>query len=533
MPDEEWWRGSVTYQIYPRSFQDENGDGMGDLPGILRRLPHVADLGVDAIWLSPIFTSPMADMGYDVSDHRGIDPSFGTMADFEALVERAHDLGLKVIIDQVLSHSSDRHPFFTESRSSRSNPRADWYVWHDARPEGSPPNNWQSIFGGPAWTWDVRRRQYYFHQFLREQPDFNFHNPEVQDWALDTLRFWLEKGVDGFRLDAVNHYVHDAEFRDNPPDIRPKAGPDYKTFEMQYPIHSKNRPENLAFMERVRALTDRYEARTLIGEIGEAHHPVERLQEYTGPGRLHQAYHTALMHEPYGAAFFRDQLTSMFRDGYEGCPNWAFSSHDVPRHVSRWGAHWRDPEAFAKMTAALLLSIRGSVCLYQGEELGLLQTELAYDELVDPEGRMFFPDHPGRDGARTPMPWEAEARHAGFSAAATTWLPVKAPEAARAVDRQADDPASVLSFYRRMLRLRRERASLIRGGMTFLEAPDEVLAFDRGGDTLCVFNLGTRPAEMPVAADAAPLLAEGTRLAEGRLHLDANGLMIAAAARAG
>ncbi|WP_422071694.1 alpha-amylase family glycosyl hydrolase [Tranquillimonas rosea] len=525
--DQEWWRGSVTYQIYPRSFQDDNADGMGDLQGIIRRLPHVADMGVDAIWLSPFFTSPMADMGYDVSDHRDVDPTFGTLADFDALVARAHELGLKVIIDQVLSHSSDRHPFFQESRSSRSNAKADWYVWHDARPEGSPPNNWQSIFGGPAWTWDVRRRQYYFHQFLKEQPDLNFHNPEVQDWALDTLRFWLDRGVDGFRLDAVNHYVHDAELRDNPPDIREKSEPDYKTFEMQYPIHSKNRPENLTFIERVRALTDSYDARTLIGEIGEAHHPVERLQDYTGPGRLHQAYHTALMHKPYGAAFIRSQLEEMFRDGYAGCPNWAFSSHDVPRHVSRWADYAATSEAFAKMTCALLLSLRGSVCLYQGEELGLEQTELDYDELVDPEGKTFYPENPGRDGSRTPMPWTADAPQAGFSEAPTTWLPIKPTQARRAVDRQEGDPESVLSFYKRMIALRRERPALRSGGMRFLDLPPPLLGIRRGDDTLCVFNLDPVAAEAEFSGMGGILASEGVTCDGAHISFAPNGFVIA------
>lgn len=528
--DENWWSGSVTYQIYPRSFQDDNGDGFGDLRGITRRLGHVADLGVDAIWLSPFFTSPMADMGYDVADHRGIDPSFGTMADFDALVARAHALGLKVIIDQVLSHSSDQHPFFMESRSSRRNDKADWYVWADAKPEGSPPNNWQSIFGGPAWTWDVRRRQYYFHQFLKEQPDLNFHNPQVQDWALDTLRFWLDKGVDGFRLDAVNHYVHDLELRDNPPDIREKFEPDYKPFEMQYPIHSKNRPENLAFMERVRALTDTYSGRTLIGEIGEAHHPVERLQDYTGPGRLHQAYHTALMHKSFDAAFVRSQIETMFSDGYSGCPNWAFSSHDVPRHVSRWAEHAVNTDAFAKMTGALLLCLRGSVCLYQGEELGLEQTELTYDELVDPEGKTFWPDNPGRDGCRTPMPWEAGAPNAGFSQAAETWLPMKPAQAARAVDMQADVPDSVLAFYKRMIALRRTHPALRSDRMRFVQTEDPILGFRRGDDTLCLFNLGPKPRGTGLQARGDVLIGQDFTQTDGQVALGPNGFVIMAEA---
>ena len=253
----DWWRGAVIYQIYPRSFQDSNGDGIGDLVGITERLPYVAELGVDAIWLSPIFTSPMADMGYDVSDYTDIDPIFGSLADFDALLERAHALGLKVIIDQVLSHSSIEHPFFKESRQSRNNPKADWYVWADPKHDGSPPNNWLSIFGGGAWAWEPRRCQYYLHNFLAEQPDFNFHNPEVQDWLLSTMRFWLERGVDGFRLDTVNFYFHDKLLRDDPADFRVKAKPEWNPYGMQYHLFSKNQPENLIFLERMRKLARR------------------------------------------------------------------------------------------------------------------------------------------------------------------------------------------------------------------------------------------------------------------------------------
>ena len=298
----DWWRGSVTYQIYPRSFQDSNGDGIGDLRGITERLGYVADLGVDAIWLSPIFVSPMADMGYDVSDYTDIDPIFGSLADFDAMVARAHELGLKVIIDQVLSHSSDQHPFFKESRASRDNPKADWYVWADPKHDGSPPNNWISIFGGPAWAWDTRRRQYYFHNFLAEQPDFNFHNPDVQDWLLGTMRFWLDRGVDGFRLDTVNFYFHDKLLRDDPADYRRKDEPESNPYDMQYHIFSKNQPDNLIFLERMRALLDEYEARAMVGEVGESHHPIRMMGEYTSGKRLQKAYSFEMLGTPFNAA---------------------------------------------------------------------------------------------------------------------------------------------------------------------------------------------------------------------------------------
>ncbi len=486
----DWWRYAVIYQIYPRSFQDDDGDGAGDLRGITRRLDHVASLGADAIWLSPIFTSPMKDMGYDVSDYCDIDPSFGTLADFDVLVARAHELGLKVILDQVYSHSSDQHPFFKESRTSRNNPKADWYVWADAKPDGTPPNNWQSIFGGPAWTWDARRRQYYFHNFLKEQPDLNLHNPEVLDWIISVMRFWLERGVDGFRLDAINHICHDQNLRDNPVDSRPKSAPDIKTYDMQHPIHSKNQPEALAVMERLRAVLDEYEDRAFIGEIGEAHNPAEVLIQYTSGQRLHMAYNTALMMPEFSPARFAREINAIIHDPRGGWPCWAFSNHDVIRHVSRWAGHAVCEDAFARLTAALLLSLPGSVCIYQGEELGLPQSQLDFHELVDPEGLVFWPENPGRDGARTPIPWSASDSHGGFSKAPRTWLPIKPAHLARACNLQEQDNNAVLHFYRKMIALRRATPALNSLETTFLDMPESVLGMRRGKDLWCLFNLG-------------------------------------------
>ena len=528
--DEAWWRGAAIYQIYPRSFQDSTGSGTGDLPGVTRRLAHVADLGADAIWLSPFFPSPMRDMGYDVSDHRGVDPSFGTLADFDALVRRAHDLGLRVLIDQVLSHTSDRHPLFERSRRARTGPGADWYLWADPKPDGSPPNNWQAIFGGPAWEWEPRRRQYYFHNFLAAQPDLDLLHPEVQDWALDTLLFWLDRGVDGFRLDAVNHYVQDPRLPDNPPD--PEADRPLRTYDWQVPVHTKNRPENLAFVERMRAFLDARGAPLLLGEIGERREPVERLAEYTGPGRLHMGYSEMLVGRAFTAAHFRREVETFFRLAPEGWPSWAFSNHDVPRHVGRWAAHGASPDALAKLCCALLLSLPGAVCLYQGEELGLADAALAYEDLVDPEGLAFWPENPGRDGARTPMPWEAGEPQAGFSTAARTWLPMPAEHAARAVDAQAADPDSVLHLYRRMLALRRGSRDLRHGRVRFLDAPEPVLAFVRGEATLCAFNLGTRPATLRLGPVREALAIEASRPDENTLALGPNGFVIGASSPA-
>jgi alpha-glucosidase len=522
----EWWRGSVTYQIYPRSFQDSNDDGVGDLAGITARLDHVAQLGVDAVWLSPVFTSPMVDMGYDISNHRDIDPTFGTLDDFDNLVCRAHDLGLKVIIDQVLNHTSDRHPLFTESRSSRENPKSDWYVWADPRPDGTPPNNWQSVFGGSAWQWDTRRYQYYLHNFMVAQPDLNFHNPEVQDWALDTLRFWLDRGVDGFRFDTVNFYFHDRLLRDDAADFRIKAKPAFKTYDMQYHLFSKNQPENLAFLSRIRALMDGYGATTSIGEVGEDHHPLEIMGQYTSDRRLHMAYTFGMMGFDFTAAHFRNQITRFFAAAPDGWPCWAFSNHDVVRHLTRWMPHAANSDALARLAAAMLLSFRGSVCIFQGEELGQRETELTYDEVIDPQGKSFWPDDKGRDGCRTPMVWD-ESPNSGFTEG-TPWLPIKAPQAARAAILQANNSDSVLALYRKMIALRRERNDLRHGSISFLETPEPILAFRRGDQTLCAFNLSSKAVGLNLPYPKQVLLSQSLETG-GMLTLGPNGFVIAVA----
>ena len=524
--DMDWWRGAVIYQIYPRSFQDSDGDGIGDLRGIIDRLPHVAGLGVDAIWLSPIFTSPMKDMGYDIADYKDIDPSFGTLADFDALVARAHELGLKVMIDQVISHSSDRHPLFAESRASREGPKADWYVWADPKPDGTPPTNWQSLFGGPAWTWDARRRQYYLHNFLSSQPDLNFHNTEVQDYMLDVLRFWLERGVDGFRLDVVNFYFHDPELRDNPVDFRPKTQPDIRPFDMQYAIYQKTRPENLAFLQRLRALMDEYDARTTVGEVGELHHPIETMAAYTSDRRLHMAYSFEMLGPNFTPAHFRHQIDEFFRIAPEGWPCWAFSNHDVIRHVSRWAQPGDDLQALAKLCAALLLSLPGSVCLYQGEELGQLETLLARDEIVDPQGIAFWPDEKGRDGCRTPMTWQADAPNGGFSTAPRPWLPVKPAQLAQAADLQEQSNDSVLHFYRQMLHIRRTTPALRSGGFRFERAEDGVLVFSRGDGVTCCFNLSRLPRTVDIGTAGGVLVASDARVAGQGVSLGPLGFAI-------
>lgn len=521
----EWWRGAVTYQVYPRSFQDDSGDGVGDLAGITRRLPYLADLGVDVVWLSPVFTSPMEDMGYDVADYRDIDPVFGTLADFDALIARAHDLGLKVIVDQVLSHSSARHPAFQESRQSRDNERADWYVWADPRPDGSPPNNWLSVFGGPAWTWDARRKQYYFHNFLASQPDFNFHNPEVVAWHEETLRFWLDRGLDGFRFDTANYFYHDRLLRDDAADTRPKPEPEANPYNMQHHLHSKNQPENLRWLERIRRVLDSYPGRSSVGEVGETINAIAMMGTYTAPGRLHQCYSFEMFGDEYSPAFFRGKVEEFFAGAPLGWPMWAFSNHDVRRHVTRWAGLGASPEALARQAGALLLALPGSICLWQGEELGQTDTELSFEDLTDPQGIAFWPAPVGRDNTRTPMVWDGSA-HAGFSTG-KPWLPVKPPQAARHVAGQIGREGSVLEAYRAMIALRKAQEALRLGPCRFLDTPDPVLAFTRGNGKralTCVFNLSPKAVALPLPGLGAALgPSQDCRAKGARLSLGPNG----------
>lgn len=509
--DRDWWRGAVIYQIYPRSFQDQNGDGVGDLVGITSRLDYVADLGVDAIWLSPVFTSPMKDFGYDVSDYRGIDPSFGTLEDFDRLVQKAHSLGLKVIIDQVISHSSDKHAWFAESRQNRTNARSDWYVWADPKPDGTPPNNWLSIFGGSAWQWDSRRMQYYLHNFLVSQPDLNFHNPEVQDALLGDMRFWLERGVDGFRLDTVNFYFHSTGLESNPvvkpEDFNASTAPAVNPYNFQEHLFDKSRPENLDFLKRLRAMMDEYPGTTTVGEIGDSQHQLEVMAQYTsGDDRLHMAYTFDYLGGEFSAEHFRKSISTTEAGAPDGWICLAFSNHDVVRHVSRWAMHGQEA-AFTRLAATLILAMRGSVCLYQGEELGLKEAELSFSDLVDPYGIEFWPEFKGRDGCRTPMVWQAQVRNGAFSTAERTWLPVPAEHLTHAVDTQHDVEGSVLEFYRALLRFRREHSALIKGDITLLEATGNVLAFirDDGSERLlCVFNMGETGAEFALPPGLSP-----------------------------
>ena len=521
----EWWRDAVIYQIYPRSFQDDNGDGIGDLPGITRRLDHVASLGVDAIWLSPFFTSPDKDMGYDVSDYTSVNPLFGTIGDFDALVARAHDLGLKVIIDQVLSHSSDQHPWFEESRSNKTNPKADWYVWADPKKDGSAPNNWPSVFGGSAWMFDPRRRQYYLHNFLTSQPDLNFHNPEMVEALLETMDFWLRRGVDGFRLDTVNFYVHDKQLRNNP-------AAKYKEFPgnpygAQRHIHSKTQPENIGVLQKLRALLDKYDDRMLIGEVGEdGLRQIEIMGEYTsGQDRLHMAYSFAMLSHDHTPRHFRDCIEGFMRDAPDGWPCWSFSNHDVQRHVTRWARTPEMEDAVARQSINMLISFPGTLGIYQGEEVGQTETDIEFHELQDLGNIDFWPDNKGRDGCRTPMVWDESQPNAGFSTG-EPWLPVKPPQAAHAVAGQDGRNNSVLATYRAALAFRRSRPELSLGETSFPKVRNPLLAVCRTHERVSltgVFNLSDKAQSLRVSDDATLVGAAEGELAKGRLKLPAFG----------
>jgi alpha-glucosidase len=521
-PADPWWRGATIYQIYPRSFLDTNGDGIGDLPGIVAKLEYVASLGVDAIWVSPFFKSPMADFGYDIADYRAVDPVFGTLADFDRLVATAHGLGMKVIIDQVLSHTSDQHAWFQESRQSRTNAKSDWYVWADAQADGTPPNNWLSIFGGVAWTWEPRRGQYYLHNFLSKQPDLNFHNPDVLRCSLDNLRFWLERGVDGMRLDAINFCFHDKLLRDNPP--RPKSERRARGFNAENPYghqwhrYNNTQPEMLPFLESIRNLLDGFPDAMALGEIS-SDDSNATVAEYTQPGRLHMGYSFELLSTESSPQHIRATVEDLMRRAPESWPCWTISNHDVERVVSRWGRSGPPLPHFATQLTALVCSLRGSVCVFQGEELGLGEADVPYEALRDPYGIAFWPTFKGRDGCRTPMPWDTSER-AGFSSGAP-WLPVPEKHLALSVATQERDPTSALHGFRRLLEWRRRHRLLIHGDIEFLVATDTVLAFRRFDDQdalLAAFNLSPEPASVALPGITVNRALGGHGLPEGRIE---------------
>ena len=492
MNEQMWWRGAVIYQIYPRSFYDANQDGIGDLPGIISKLDYIASLGIDAIWISPFFKSPMKDFGYDISDYRDIDPIFGTLADFDELVLKAHALGIKIMIDQVLSHTSDQHQWFIDSRENQTNDKADWYVWADAKEDGTAPNNWLSIFGGSGWTWDPRRQQYYLHNFLTSQPDLNFHNPDVRQAVLDNIEFWLKRGVDGFRLDAINFCYHDAQLRDNPAkpkELRTSIGFDEKNpYAYQYHYYNNTQDENLGFMEDIRSLLNKYPGAVALGEIS-SEDSLKTMAEYTqGDSRLHMGYSFDLLTDNFSAAYIKQVVESLESRVSDGWPCWSISNHDVKRVVTRWGGF--NSNDFAKMLFAMISSLRGSICSYQGEELGLTEADIAFEDIQDPYGITFWPQFKGRDGCRTPHPWQHDSVNAGFSEG-KPWLPVASEHFAKSVDLQDETADSVLNSHRHFNRWRKEQPALRYGDIKFIDTPEPILAFVRqyqGEQLLVCFN---------------------------------------------
>jgi alpha-glucosidase len=491
----EWWRGAVIYQVYLRSFYDSNADGIGDFPGLLAHLDYIAGLGVDAIWITPFYPSPQADFGYDVSDYRGVDPSYGSLADFDAVVAQAHERGLRVIIDQIWSHTAVDHPWFRESRSHRKNEKADWFVWADASADGGPPNNWLSVFGGSAWKWDPSRRQYYLHHFLTSQPKLNLRNDKVMDAHFANAEFWLRRGVDGFRLDAIDFMLHDEALRDNPPPLTKIETP-WNPFRLQRHLHDMCQPASQELMSRIRQFMDDHPGTVTIGEVSSEVGALDRIAKMTGGTRLHMAYTLGVMKSAFVPAMFRQAIVEAIGLNHAGWLCWSFSNHDVIRVASRWNPDGVALQAFVSLTMALLLCIQGSVCLYQGEELGLTETKLPVEAIRDPFGLTFYPAFIGRDGSRTPMPWVGGALHSGFSQASETWLPVAPAHDALAVDRQEADPTSTLACYRTMLAWRKSHPALIDGEINMITSPDPIVGWRRtsGEDrVISIFNISPEP----------------------------------------
>ncbi|KAA1156003.1 alpha-glucosidase family protein [Pseudoalteromonas fuliginea] len=530
MTQKQWYKGAVIYQVYPRSFQDSNNDGIGDLKGIINRIDYIKSLGVDAIWISPFFKSPMKDFGYDISDYRDIDPLFGDLNDFDELISQAHDRDIKIIIDQVLSHTSDQHQWFLDSRDNLINDKADWYVWADAKEDGTAPNNWLSIFGGGAWQWEPRRGQYYLHNFLTEQPDLNFHNPDVRKAVLDNVEFWLKKGVDGFRLDAINFCYHDARLRDNP--AKPKDKRQGRGFSednpyaFQYHYYNNTQPENIEFMQDIRALLNKYPGTVSLGEIS-SEDSLATMAEYTqGGDKLHMGYSFELLTNDYSSEYIRTTVQTLEQHMLEGWPCWAFSNHDVERVASRWSENGKINSQQCKMLTALLASLRGSVCMYQGEELGLGEASVAFEDLQDPYGITFWPNFKGRDGCRTPMPWEQTgSQHAGFSEA-KPWLPVDDAHKKQSVAMQTNDNNSILNAYREFMTWRKKQTVLLEGDIEFIETPEPVLAFYRTLGTqrmLCMFNLSFQQVSIDMPTS---IVKEYTELSHHRAKLSQDTLTL-------
>ncbi len=519
-PAAPWWRGAVVYQVYVRSFCDSNGDGQGDFAGLLSKLDYIAKLGVDAIWLSPIHPSPNRDWGYDVSDYENVHPDYGSLSDFEMLIEAAHARGLKIILDEVLCHTSDEHAWFGESMRNAKGVRSDWYVWADPRLDGTAPNNWLSAFGGPAWAYQPARRQYYHHKFLRQQPKLNWHNPDAKRAALDVLDHWLSRGADGFRLDVANAYLHDATLADNPAvPMAERTRYDWSHApNLQKHLHDSNLVENRASLDEIRRTVERHSDRFVFGEFSEE---FERSGAFLPPDKgLHAGYTFAFLIETKREPGFVRRYFDMLAKHPLHWPCMSFSNHDVTRTVTRFGGGAEGNPALARLMLALLFSLKGTVLMYQGEELGLPEADLQRDQLKDPVGDLYYPVAKGRDGCRTPMPWDASAPEFGFTTG-KPWLPPAATHKALAVSLQERDPNSTLNYARGFLSARRSSKALRLGDITFLDTKEPVLGFVRSFEderVLCLFNM----AEREVAAEAM-LAARVTALPVGTGSVEMRG----------
>jgi alpha-glucosidase len=488
-----WWRDGVIYHAYLRSFADSNGDGLGDLPGLIAHLDHLKgspdSLDVDAIWISPFYPSPDKDFGYDVANYCDIDPRYGSLADFDRLIHEAHKRDLRVILDLVFNHTSDQHPWFLQSRSSRDNPKRDWYIWRDPRPGNRPPNNWQSVFGGKAWEWDDQTQQYYLHLFLKEQPDLNWRNPEVRNALMKAVRFWLDRGTDGFRLDVFNLWFKHPDLPDNPRclGIRP--------FERQRHIYDADQPEMRPALAEFRSILDDYSERTSVGEpAGRGHQPIS---SYCGQDQLHMIFNFKFSFCHWSPTAFLNVVRRWEQSLSNNCwPCFVLSNHDLSRHVTRYGG--RNPDAIAKVAAALLLTLRGTPFLYYGEEIAMPNTRLRRNQIVDPPGIYYWPIYKGRDPARGPMQWDASI-HAGFTTS-TPWLPTHPDYRKQNVAAQLEDPYSVLNFYRSLIRLRRNSDALRKGSFrTLTKTSRQILSFIRETpqqQALVALNFTGRPAHL-------------------------------------
>ncbi len=519
-----WWRGAAIYQVYVRSFCDGNGDGRGDFIGLMSKLDYIKSLGMDAIWLSPIHPSPNRDWGYDVSDYEGVHPDYGLLEDFHRLVEAAHARGLKIILDEVLAHTSDEHAWFAASRDGEA-AKKDWYVWAPPKEDGTAPNNWLSVFGGPAWSYQPARQQYYHHKFLRQQPKLNWMNGTAREAALKVLDLWLERGVDGYRLDVANAFLHDTQLRDNPAIPGVDRGPAEwsAAANMQRHLQDSNLEENRAVLDLIRRRVDAFDNRFVFGEFSEE---FERSGCYLPPEQgLHAGYNFALLLATDAAAILAHLETLAKFPGHWPCI--AFSNHDVIRTATRFGrsdgqasatqpSSARPNNEAAKVMLALLCSLRGTMLLYQGEELGLPEVALRRDQLKDPVGDLYYPLFKGRDGCRTPMPWDAHLPNLGFSSA-PPWLPLGREHLALAVSEQERDRGSTLNVFRAMMHERMTIAAFRTGDLKLLDAPLPLIAFTRGDEVLCVFNLGPDAMRwtVPAGARSRAFLCPGQTSQEG------------------